>query len=375
MQSPTVLPAPPIGRRTGRVLVVDDNPANRLLLRELLEPGGYEVVEVADGAAALEMVITQPPDVVLLDVQMPGLDGFEVCRRLKANEATVAIPVVFVTALDARSDRIAGVRAGADDFLTKPVDRVELVLRVGNAIAGHSLYLAAHAQYRQLQDLEAMRDALVHLLVHDLRSPLAGVMIGLELVQMRLGTADPKTAGILTQALQSTRRMADMVSDILDVNRMEEEKFPLQPELLDLNEAIAAAVRLVPQGGERVVHANAQALVPASADRNTVLRVITNLVDNALKFAKAGDTVTVTATITEQGARVSVTDTGPGVPPEARSMIFEKFGQVRGMKQTRRSSGLGLRFCKLAVEAHGGAIGVESDGVTGSEFWFSLPSA
>jgi signal transduction histidine kinase len=113
--------------------------------------------------------------------------------------------------------------------------------------------------------------------------------------------------------------------------------------------------------------------VPARCDRKLVLRVIANLVDNAVKFSPPEGTVSVLATTTERGATVKVFDAGPGIPPEARSMIFDKFGQVRGVQQSSRSSGLGLTFCKLAVEAHGGVIGVESDGRTGSEFWFSIP--
>jgi len=362
-------------RRTGRVLVVDDHAANRLLLRELLEPEGHDVIEVADGAAALELASAQPPDVVLLDVQMPGLDGFEVCRRLKAGEATAAIPVLLVTALDGRNDRITGMRAGADDFLTKPVNRPELVLRVKNAIVAHSLLLESRTQYRKLQELEAMRDGLVHLMVHDLRSPLTGVLANLGLVQMSADGLDANTAECVAEALQNTRRMADMVSDMLDVSRMEEQKLPLVLEGLDMNEVIAAAARIVAHSNVRVVHVDASAPVPARGDRNLVLRVIANLVDNAVKFSPPGGTVTVVATIAEGRATVSVSDTGPGIPPEARSMIFDKFGQVRSVHQSRRSSGLGLTFCKLAVEAHGGVIGVESDGKTGSEFWFSIPAA
>ena len=195
-------------RRTGRVLVVDDIAANRLMLRELLEPLGHKVVEAGDRAAAVELATAQPPDVVLLDVQMPGIDGFEVCRRLKAREATQAVPVVLVTVLDDRSDRIEGIRAGADDFLAKPVDRMDLGLRVGNAIAGHSLFPAAQAQHSRLRELESMRDALVQLMVHDLRSPLAGLRMSLEMAQMRVGESDPEAARMLSSAMQSTRRIA-----------------------------------------------------------------------------------------------------------------------------------------------------------------------
>lgn len=372
MTEPLLPAAAPVGRRTGRVLVVDDIAANRLLLRELLEPGGNEVMEAANGSTALELAVAQSPDVVLLDVQMPGMDGFEVCRRLKASEATAAIPVVLVTVLDAREDRIAGIRAGATDFLTKPVDRTELVLRVGNAIAAYSLYRTAHGQFRRLQELEAIRESLVRSIVHDLRSPLAGVMVGLELAQLRTSASDATLGTVLGTALQSTRRMADMVSDMLDLSRLEENMLPLAPERIDLNEVIATAARLVPNGEERVVH-DGRAAALAYGDRKLVLRVITNLLDNAVKFTPDDGRVIVTATSDARGARVSVSDTGPGIPPDARSVIFEKFGQVRGVRQARRSSGLGLAFCKLAVQAHGGEIGVESDGMTGSEFWFSLP--
>jgi len=360
----------------GRILVVDDQDANRLLMRDLLESQGHEVLEATGGTEALQRVGEAMPDVVLLDIGMPGMDGFEVCRRLKADPVTASIPVLLVTAMTQRDQRLLGIGAGANDYITKPVDRSDLSLRVGNAIRMRHLYLEVEAQYRQLEKLELLRDSLVHMIVHDLRSPLAGIRAYLDLVKMDgAGKLDLE----LTQSIDAARKVAvemtDMVSDLLDVSRLEVGKMPLELAPADMGglvvEAVAAAgasprvrIRVEPPADKlRVV-----------CDAGVIRRVLTNLVVNAVKFTPSSGQIAVSVRGNGSEVKVEVVDTGPGIPPEYHQKVFEKYGQVEAARHgAKHSTGLGLTFCKLAVEAHGGQVGLESAVGAGSTFWIVLP--
>lgn len=369
---------PAAARVAGRILVVDDQEPNRLLLRELLEAQGHVVTEATNGLDALQQATDCAPDVVLLDVNMPGLDGFEVCRRLKANPRTAALPVLLVTALAHREQRLEGIAAGANDYLTKPIDTADLVLRVRNAIGVRRLHVEVETQYQRLQELEQLRDSLVHMLVHDLRSPLTAIRAYLDLI--RLDAADhlsPDLTESIDEASKTAARMTEMVSDLIDVSRFEAGAFPLTRTEVDLGAVTAEALASVGAGAQRVPVAFAPPPQPVRAfcDSGVVRRVIANLVANALKFTPDTGRVRVHVEANGPGAKLSVVDTGSGIPPEYRDKIFEKFGQVEAARQGgTRSSGLGLTFCKLAVEAHGGRIGVESEVGKGSTFWFTLPA-
>ena len=365
-------------REHGHVLIVDDQEPNRLLLRDLLEARGYEVTEATSGQEALEAVAARLPDVVLLDVSMPGMDGFEVTRRLREDPATQALPVLLVTALSAREHRLQGMEAGANDYITKPIDRAELALRTRNAIQMHRLLRQVEDQYRRLRDLEGLRDNLVHMLVHDLRTPLTGIRMYLELLRedARLTRAGGGLRELVDEANAVSERMTAMVNDMLDVSRLEEGAMLVQRKAADLTQLAAEAMKVA--GAGRRVELSFEAPpdgVKVDCDPELIRRVIANLVANAVDFSPDRSKVQVRVENGGPEARVEVADQGPGIPAEFHERIFEKFGQADVMRQrVKHSSGLGLTFCKLAIEAHGGRIGVESESGQGSRFWFTIPT-
>jgi two-component system sensor histidine kinase/response regulator len=361
----------------GKVLVVDDEPQNVMLLQDLLEARGYQVLTAGDGQDGLALASEHNPDVVLLDVMMPRLSGFDVCRRLKAEPSTAMIPVLLVSALDAREDRLAGIGAGASDFINKPIDSADLILRVRNAVATKRLHDQVSTQLRRLQELETARDTLTHMIVHDLRSPLTGLIGYLELLgAIARETGNEEAVEYATDAQAIASRLTEMVSQVLDVSRLEAGQMPLSVAITDLVMLLPAAVgELGPTpGGVSVVYELPNEPVHVSCDPAVISRVVANLVGNAYKFTRRNGEVRIGLIHRNGRARFSVTDQGPGIAAEYRERIFEKFGQVPTSGSAgARSSGLGLTFCKLAVEAHCGEIGVETAETGGSRFWVELP--
>ena len=359
-------------------MVVDDEAHNRELLHDLLEAQGHTVTEAENSDAAMAMVAQTAPHAVLLDVMMPGTNGFEVCRRLKADPATAAIPVLLVTALREREDRLQGIEAGANDFLTKPIDTREVVLRTRNAIYTKQLYDQVQETLKQLQNAERLRDNLTHMIVHDMRSLLTSIYGNLQLLDLgdgknEAGSDQQSIAGALT----SSRTLIEMVSSLLDVSRLEAGQMPLRRENCALLQVTQAAVNLL--GGllhkTPVVFATPNPVAPVSCDKGLIQRVVSNLVTNAANYSPAGCPITLTLQQLAGQVKVSVSDQGQGISPEYHTKIFEKFGQVENGRQGKAySSGLGLTFCKLAVEAHGGQIGLDSAVGKGSTFWFTLPN-
>jgi two-component system, sensor histidine kinase and response regulator len=354
------------------ILVVDDIPENVELLEAYLVPEKYRVVTAHNGIEALERAKETPPDIVLLDVMMPQMDGFEVCQILKNDPKTQFIPVVMVTALKERDDKLRGIEAGADDFLTKPIDRVELLTRIRSLIRVKFLHDDLEKSYVALQELQNVKERLTQMIIHDLKNPLTGVKANIEIVGMEdLG----ETRECLDAAQRSCDMLFNMIQDLLDISKMEEGKLVLTCETLDLIEIISPVVRevSVPAQAEdkEVVYELPEDLARIYLDRDLIYRTLSNLMQNAVKHSGRGGVITVSASNTDDTMRIEVKDTGHGIPEGFQEKIFEKFGQVESRQRT--GSGLGLTFCRMAVEAHQGKIWVESVEGEGSQFIFELP--
>ncbi len=365
-----------------RILVVDDSRANRETLADMLGALGHACREAADGESGLRLAADA--DLVLLDLIMPGLDGIAVLERLKADPVTRHLPVIMLSGLSETETMARCIELGADDYLSRPYDPVLLQARLGACLQKkrfhdreQALFRELEANYRRLRELEALRDSLVHMVVHDLRTPLTGLLAGLQSLEP-LGPLNDGQREMLALAEQSGEALLGLINDMLDVSRMEAGAVAPEPEVLDCRGAAEAALRQVaPLARDKRLELRREwpeDLGPVRADEAKLVRVLVNLLGNAVKFTPAGGSVTLSARAEPGAVRFSIRDTGDGIPEEARERIFEKFGQVEN-RQSRKvvSTGLGLTFCKLAVEAQGGRIGVESQVGHGSEFWFTLP--
>ena len=368
------------GIAPGLVLVVDDDAANREVLSRRLTRQGHGVMTASSGSDALERVRQAAFDLVLLDIMMPDMDGYEVLRHLKADDRLQHIPVIMISALSEVQSVVRCIEAGAEDYLTKPFNPTLLKARVGASLGRKRgrdretvLFEQLQKNYKRLQEVEKLRDDMRNMIVHDLRTPLTAVIVGVEMLEKHGGLNETQHE-MMVIAAGGGKTLLRMINDLLDVEKMESGATQLQYEELSADALVAGAVgqvvSLAEEGKTALVTEIASGLPPFRGDANLLSRTLVNLIANAIKFTPAG-TVTIAASEQTGNIRFAVGDTGDGIPSEAFERIFEKFGQLDSHKKV--GTGLGLAFCKLAVEAHGGHIEVESTPGVGSLFSFTIP--
>jgi two-component system, sensor histidine kinase and response regulator len=371
------------------VLVVDDEERNQKLLKAMLARENLEIVAAANGEMALASIDVRLPDLILLDVMMPGLNGFEVCRRLKQDARTRMIPVLMVTALKEKEDRIMAMEAGADDFLSKPIDSTELLVRVKSLLRIKRYYDDLVAKNRQIQEktikleeLERLKEKLFHMVIHDLRNPLMSISGVMEIFQKSPEQLSQNQMNMVEICMRGCRELKSIIDSTLDIYRMDHGNMQLRKEFFDwkgLTEQIEPAFRVKAQvKGVQLTFGSSFEKYGVCGDRNVLSRVVSNLLDNAIRHTPDGGSIAVFSEPKpfNRLLRVSVKDSGNGIPREDHEKIFERFAQLPHARNGGRagSCGLGLTFCKLAVETHGGRIWVESDGEgTGATFCFEIP--
>ena len=357
------------------ILLVDDTPANLQLLSDILRRKGYTLRPAPSGKLALRAAQAAPPDLILLDVRMPEMDGYEVCERLKADPVLKPIPVIFLSALSETADKVKAFEAGGVDYITKPFQIDEVLARVETHLELQRQRRQLEENYEALRRLESLRDSLIHMVVHDLRAPLVVVGDFLALLQKcESQNLSSNGSRFVLQARRAVDELVEMVSSMLDVSKIEAGELKLNCSRCRLDlllREVAGGLDPLGDSAEIVLEVPEQP-VEVSADAVLLSRVIRNLLANALRFASGRGSVRAVVSSSGRDARVAITDNGPGIPPEYHEKIFEKFGQVENVSAAT-GTGLGLTFCKFAIELHGGSIGVESEPGKGSTFWFTLP--
>jgi len=371
MNIPSQLPAPrvPGSLAAARVLLVDDDPRAREYLRTLLS-SRWNVEDVGDGSTALERALLSPPDLVVADVMMPGLDGLALLRRLRADPRTQGVPVILVSARAEGDATVEGLEAGADDHLVKPFAARELLARVDT-----------HLRLRRLREAEAAnraKDEFLAVLGHELRNPLSPIVTALELMRLRGGDAFLRERAIIERQV---RHLIRLVSDLLDMSRVSQGKLALLKRPMETSDIVFRAIEmaspLVEQRGHRLTVKVPETGLLVEADETRLAQVICNILNNAAKYTPEGGRIAVTASRDGAHAVVSVTDSGIGLRPEVLSRIFDLFVQEeRGLDRSRGGLGIGLSIARGLVELHGGTIDAKSDGEgKGSEFVIRLPLA
>jgi len=371
------------------ILIVDDEEKNIRLLKGMLISENYHLYGAPNGKEALKMVAAISPALILLDVMMPGIDGFEVCRRLKQDEKTRMIPVVMVTALTEKEHHIRAMEAGADDFLSKPVDQTELLARVKSLLRIRSYHDDLVESYREiaeknekLQELEKIKEGLIHMIIHDLNNPLMAVSGNLEMfLNDKQGVSESQLQRI-EKCLHYCEDLQYLIQGLLDIHKMEEGKLELDKEVTDMTELTDYVVEQFMQKTElkqiSLSFPRPGDIPSVRVDRRLIKRVVANLLNNAIRHTPTGGKIEVAINfLPDKGSLYfSVRDNGNGLAPEYHRKIFNKFEQVELKKKgvMTGDSGFGLALCKIAVEAHGGKIWVESEGKdNGCTFSFIIP--
>ena len=365
-------------QHAANILVVDDTLPNLELLSEMLKARGYKVRPVPSGDLALQAAQSNPPDLILLDIHMPDMNGYEVCERLKADERLQDIPVLFISGLSEITDKVEAFRVGGADYITKPFQFEEVEARVATHLELRRQRRQLLENYEQLQKLEVLRDDLTHMIVHDLRTPLTNIIGNLQTLQ----DADydrELTQEFVPVALEAGQTLLGMVNDLLDISKMEAGQMALEITEFPVAVVVEAALGSVRcLAAQKNLEVSADVTPPdlrLHADEDKIRRALTNILGNAVKFTREG-AVRVHARGENGGVLISVADTGEGIPQADRERVFEKFSQVELRSGGRQmSTGLGLAFVRLAIEAHGGTAWVESEIGKGSTFCISLPAS
>lgn len=371
---PSAQPAPTI-------LVVDDNAPNRQLAQATLEDEGYRVVLASNGEEAVSLFEREAPDCILLDVRMPGVDGPTACERIRALPGGHDTPVVFLTAQRDVDTFDRALRAGGDDFLTKPVQPSELLLRVQAALKLRSAkaQLAEHyglvrKQRDDLMRLQLQKERLSQFIVHDLKNPLGTLDL---CAQMLLRDRElPDRSRVTVQRMRDeVRTLLHMLLNLLDISRSDEGGLVARKESIALQSMFDQVLRdfdLKAQAANITMAAACDA-PSVTGDSSLLLRVLENLVENAVRHAPENSRVQLTAAASGDMVEIRVSDQGVGIAAELREKIFEPFVQLEHGERTiqRNGRGLGLTFCKVAVAAHGGQIWIE-DANPGAAICFTV---
>jgi two-component system, sensor histidine kinase and response regulator len=372
------------------VLVVDDNLQNREVAEGHLVGAGYRVVQAEGGAEALAALAGRRPDLVLLDVLMPGMDGYETCRRIRALPEGGDVPVLFLTALGDLETHRAAMESGADDFLTKPLNRTELLIRVRSLLRIKQLsdelrrnYDVIRRQRDALLLAQREKDELTALIVHDLKNPLSSILSNVQFALSR-GVPEGDVRESLDDVMRASQSMVRLVMNLLDVRRSEDGA--LVPHVSDFDlpalvtQVCSEMAHRIEDKEQRIVLTMSPAIGPLRGDRDLVRRTLENLIDNAYKYGPRHATIWVEAgpATMDDGAEaaieIRVRDEGDGIPEAYRQIVFEKYGRAASGREARSSHGLGLVFCRRAVGVHGGAIWIESGAERGACFCVRLPT-
>ena len=355
-----------------KILIVDDTPSARQMNSAILSKDGYEIEYACDAADCLQKLGTFKPDVILSDIVMPGMNGFELCRVIKDDARFRQLPLILISSLDQKEDMVRGLESGADEFLQKPAHPAELRARVRTM-------LRVKRQHDELQEALKLRDDIAHTIVHDMRSPLNVILGTTELLAQSAG-GDSKRVGMLERIMKQARRLNALANDLLMISKIENGRMLLNKQWFSLDEMLSKAL----ENYEMIASASSHQLVFESSgepmpqmhgDPDLVIRIFDNLITNALKYSPANTAVRIR--LLHDPAKdfivAEVADQGLGVPLEQQDLIFEKYGTLHNAPESVQQFGLGLYFCKLATEAHKGTIRVKPNEPRGSVFSLELP--
>ncbi len=362
-----------------RILNVDDDDANRYAKSRILKRAGYQIVEAGTGMDALRLVKESKPELVLLDVKLPDINGLDVCRRIKEDPDSSHIMVLQISASHiATPDRVLGLECGADTYLTEPVESTELLATVGALLRLYKREEENRQLLAQLREADRQKDEFLAMLAHELRNPLHPIRGAVELLcgNAQLAPEQQLSCDVIDQQVNHLIRLID---DLLDVARITRDKLDLRKEKLWLADVLKSALEasraFLTSHGHQAIVALPSENVQLEGDPVRLTQVLVNLLNNAAKYTFKGESIWVNAKVEAGHAIISVKDSGVGIASDKLPKVFEKFYQVdAALERSEAGLGLGLTLTRRLVELHGGTVEARSNGPgKGSEFIVSLP--
>ena len=362
-----------------KILIVDDVMSNVLLLKVLLTNEKFAIATASNGRQALEQVEKENPDLVLLDVMMPDMSGFEVAQHLKSNPYTADIPIIFLTALNSTADIVKGFQVGANDFISKPFNKEELIIRVTHQISLVAAKRLILSKTEELQRTIAGRDKLYSVIAHDLRSPMGSIKMVLNMLILNLPSEKigAEMYELLTMANQTTEDVFSLLDNLLKWTKSQIGKLNVvyqDVDLVEVTDGVIEIFSMVASLKKIRIHEMKPEKMMVNADIDMLKTVVRNLLSNAIKFSKENSEVLVKMEEVDGMAVVSVQDYGCGISEEGQKKLlhtdthFSTFGT-----NNEEGSGLGLLLCKDFVVKNGGKLWFTSKEGEGSIFSFSIP--
>ena len=362
-----------------KILIVDDVMSNVLLLKVLLTNEKFKIVTASDGRQALDQVEKEKPDLILLDVMMPDISGFEVSQQLKANQETAEIPIIFLTALNSTADIVKGFQVGGNDFISKPFNKEELIIRVTHQISLVAAKRIIVAQTEELRKTIMGRDKLYSVIAHDLRSPMGSIKMVLNMLILNLpsATIGDEMYELLTMANQTTEDVFSLLDNLLKWTKSQIGKLKVvyqNVEMVEVLESVTEIFSMVAGLKKIRIQLHAPEQLEVYADIDMIKTVIRNLISNAIKFSNEDSEILISLEEKDGMAVVSVKDSGCGIDEENQKKLlhtdthFSTFGT-----NNEEGSGLGLLLCRDFAYKNGGDLWFTSTKGEGSTFFFSVP--
>jgi signal transduction histidine kinase len=360
---------------------VDDNPASRYVITRMLRQVGFRVVEVASGEQALALAARERPNLMILELKLPDIDGMEVCRRLKADPRTASIAILQTSAEAATPEaKVHGLEGGADGFLSRPFSALELVATVRSLLRLMERELAQSRRADALAEADRRKDEFLAMLAHELRNPMAAITTAHAILE-RHPARDPAERRAREIASRQTAQLGRLVDDLLDVSRVMRGTITLHREAVDFTELVLQATELAREVKLRTTERRLSFVAPGplsvDGDRARLLQVISNLLDNAIKYTRHGGAIDVS--LTEEAGEVvmRVRDDGVGIEADALESVFELFFQApTAIDRSRGGLGIGLTLVRTLMQLHGGTVRARSEGEgRGTEVELRLPAS
>ena len=358
-------------KNKSKILIVDDVTKNIQLVANILQEAGYEIFFALNGQMALELVKNQTLDLILLDIMMPEMDGFEVCRHIKKLSNARDIPIIFLTAKTDIESIKKGFEVGGVDYITKPFNKEELLARV-------KTHLDLMLQQKELKEVNATKDKFFSIIAHDLKSPFNHLLGLTEIIRDRsMETGHEEIRELASLIHKSAKQGRDLLDNLLTWSRSQIGVHDFKPEPVNLHETVDEAMVFVEQIASQKnisIFNEVKRSMKARADINMLNTILRNLLNNAIKFTKPGGFVKVYAKERNEVVEITVEDNGIGISKSTLSKLF-KIDENPSTPGTgsEKGTGLGLILCREFVERHGGEIRVESERGSGSKFIFTLP--